>query len=381
MRVIRILGSTGSIGQQALKVATTSLQKQIRISGLASYGKRASLLIQQVASIAPEVVCVCDNAEASFVRQNVSSAISVLEGMEGLEHFVSEGVYDCLLVATNSAFALPLTLKAIAAGRDIALASKEVMVAAGPLVLNMAQKHGVQVIPVDSEHTALLQCMQGNQPKDVERVILTASGGPLWERTSEELGRVAVQEALRHPNYEMGPKVLVDSSTFMNKGLEVIEAHFFCGLSPNKIDVVVHPQQLVHAMVEFVDHTLLAQISAPDMFFPIQAALTYPKRISNDYPSFSLTEMSKWEFFPPDHSRFPCLQIAYEVLSIGGSLPCFMNAANEVLVSRFLQGSLPWKEIGYGLEKLVEKHNVVYSFDVDTLMEVDKEARRLAELI
>lgn len=381
MRVIRILGSTGSIGKQVLKVVSASLQGQVRVSGLAAYGQKAALLAQQACTIFPDVVCVYDKGAAEFVRQRVASHIPVVEGLAGLESFVVEGEYDCLLVATSSALALPLTLKAIAAGKDIALASKEVMVAAGPLVLEMAHKHGVQVIPVDSEHTALLQCMQGNQPKDVEKVILTASGGPFWERTLGALDQVGVQEALKHPNYEMGPKVLVDSSTFMNKGLEVIEAHFFCGLPPKKIDVVVHPQQIVHALVEFVDHTLLAQISDPDMFFPIQTALTYPERVPNNYPSFSFSEVSRWEFFPPDHSRFPCLRIAYEVLSVGGSLPCFMNAANEVLVSRFLQGSLPWKGIGRSLEKLVEKHNVIYSFDVDTLMEVDKEARQLAKLI
>ncbi len=273
------------------------------------------------------------------------------------------------------------TLEGISSGKNIALANKEALVAAGPLVLDLAEKHNVDLIPIDSEHTAIFQCLKGESLKEVHKIILTASGGPFREYSASSLASVCVEDALSHPNYQMGSKVTVDSSTLMNKGLEMIEAHFFYRIPVENIDVVIHPQQIIHSMVEFVDGSIMAQMGYPDMLIPIQVALTHPERKPALMDRFNFSNSFSMDFSPWDKDRFRCLEIAYQSIKEGGSTPCFMNAANEVLVDRFLQGQIGWIEIGQKLECLLSKHQKQMPKHYEELAFIDADAREHASRI
>ncbi len=375
---IAILGSTGSIGRSTLKVVK-HLKDEVQVVALAAHSN-IDALEGQIRVLHPKLVCVYVEEKAIDLRRRFPS-LPIVHGMEGLEAVATDPDVDLLVSAIVGAQGVLPTLRAIEAGKSIALANKEVLVAAGDLIMARAREKKTALIPIDSEHSAIFQCLSGAKKNEVRRVILTASGGPFHHFSEEKVKTITPHDALKHPNWNMGKKVTVDSSTLMNKGLEVIEAKHLFGMELQKIEVVVHPQSLIHSFVEFVDGALLAQIAGHDMAIPIQYALTYPSRKKGIVDYFDFRRYSKMDFCLPDHNRFPCLGLAYEAAKIGGSMPCFMNAANEVLVDRFLYKGMPWSDIGKKLEALMENHPALPLTDVETVFAVDQRARLEASII
>ncbi|NGX45933.1 MAG: 1-deoxy-D-xylulose 5-phosphate reductoisomerase [Chlamydiae bacterium] len=375
IKKIGILGSTGSIGTKALAIAR-HLPDQLKVTAIAAKSN-IDLLEEQAREFQPEVVAVWEKDKALELQKRLPS-IPVLAGAEGMDALAVHECVDTLLVSINGAVAIEPTLKAIEARKAIALASKEVLVSAGKLVVERAKALDVSLVPVDSEHTALFQCLKGEKRADVGRLILTASGGPFREKKASEFASIGIEEALSHPNYTMGAKVTIDSSTLMNKGLEMIEAHHLYEVDVDQIEVVVHPEQYIHSMVEFVDGSIMAQLSEPDMLLPIQYALTYPERSSSALPPFDFQRALTWNFSPADTDRFRCLALAYAAAREGGSMPCFMSAANEQLVSRFLEGEISWLSIGQKLESLMEQHSTIHTLSLEALLAVDSMAREQA---
>lgn len=371
MKKIAILGSTGSIGTNTLEVAR---HLGLPVLGLAA-GSNIDKLEEQAKEFFPQSIAVYDKDKAQELQKRLPE-MHVVAGMEGLIEVVTLCDVDFVVSSIVGAMGILPTLKAIEAGKTIGLANKEVLIAAGEIIMEGAKKQGVEIIPIDSEHSAIFQCLQGEEKGGIHKIILTASGGPFRER--EDFENVTPQCALKHPNWVMGKKVTIDSSTLMNKGLEVIEAKFLFGASLEQIDVVIHPQSIIHSFVEFVDGSLLAQMGEHDMKIPIQYALTYPRREKGIVPCFDFLKYSKLEFCMPDWERFPCLGLAYEAAKTGGTLPCFMNAANEILVERFLEGKIDWIEIGKKLEALMAKHQSVPQESLEILFEVDQSAREMA---
>lgn len=375
MKEITILGSTGSIGVHSLDVIR-HLGEGYRVAALAA-GSRIDILEQQIREFHPDVVAVFDKDKASELQARVPS-IPVLGGMEGLLAVASHSKTNFVISAMTGTLGLAPTLAAIDSGKTIGLANKEALVTGGALVIERAKRNGVAILPIDSEHCAIFQCLQGESPADVRRIILTASGGPFRDYSAAQLEGITVEQALRHPTWKMGPKVTIDSSTLMNKGLELIEAYWLFGVPLEKIEVVVHPQSLIHSMVEFNDLSTIAQISEPSMTLPIQHALTYPRRMQGQQKPLDLTRARSLEFFPPDMSKFRCLALAFEAIKQGGSLPAFMNAANEVLVERFLKKEIPWTAIGNKLEMLMGRYRSSSIASYEEVAAVDLQARREA---
>lgn len=365
--MLSILGSTGSIGVATLEVAK---HLGVRVEALAA-GSNVALLKEQIEAFSPSVVGVYDEGAARQL-QELCPGIEIVAGMEGLLAVAERG--ECVVSAIVGAMGIEPTAHAIRRGKRIALANKETLVAAGDYIMNLAETYQAEIIPVDSEHSAIFQCLQGMQ--GVGKLILTASGGPF--RTRDDLSGLTAKEALKHPTWVMGPKVTIDSSTLMNKGLEFIEAMHLFNMPPEKIEVVIHPQSIVHSMVEGVDGSVIAQMSPPSMKLPIQYAITYPKRLPGIAPCFNFGESTTLTFDPPDLDRFICLKLAMEAARVGKSLPCFMNAANEVIVSRFLRGEMLWNQIGETLEGLMQRHQAFQVTDIEGLKEVDAEARQRA---
>ncbi len=378
MKKLAILGSTGSIGVSTLKVAR-HLGEQVKVVSLAARSN-IDLLEQQALEFNPEVIAVYEEDKAQELRKRLPRA-HIVSGMEGLKEAATVSSATFVVSALVGIAGLIPTVAAIKAGKDIGLANKEALVAAGEVVTGLVKKHGVRLLPIDSEHSAIFQCLLSGTPSEVRRLIITASGGPFRACTPEELGRVTFRDALKHPTWQMGAKITIDSSTLMNKGLEFIEAHWLFGTPLNNIEVVVHPQSIIHSMVEFVDGSIIAQMNKPDMINPIQYAITYPDRLPGIVPPFDFLSCGALEFYAPDTQKFPCLRLAFEAIRSGGSLPCYMNGANEILVSRFLQGQLGWQEIGRKLEVLMSRHHTERSPSLDTLLAVDATARREASLI
>lgn len=374
-RRIGILGSTGSIGQYALQIVR-HLKGELTITALAARNNWEKLY-EQALEFKPSVIAIWDKAGAHELAKRLPNT-EVLAGVEGMSALAAEGPFDLLLSAISGAEGIIPTLRAFERGRTVALANKETLVAAGELVMEMISKKGATLIPVDSEHTALFQCIKGDRASDVSRIILTASGGPFREYSREQLSKVSVDQALCHPNYRMGPKVTIDSSTLMNKGLEMIEAHHLYGIPHERIEVLVHPEQIIHSMVEFVDGSNMAQLSEPNMLLPIQYALTYPARRNSPLPPFDWTKHPTLHFYAADTDRFRCLDLAYASLKAGGSMPCYMNAANEILVSRFLKGEIGWPQIGQKLDTLMQRHRVETSLTLEKILEIDAKARQEA---
>lgn len=375
---IAILGSTGSIGTSTLKVAR-HLKEEIEVVALAAKSN-ITLLERQAREFHPQLIAVFDE-NAAFLLQKKLPDIPVLAGMDGLKSVASfAGADFAVLAMTGSAGLLP-AMAAIEAGKQIGLANKEVLVCAGELVSDLARKKGVEILPVDSEHNALFQCLKGEKKDQVRRLILTASGGPFLNRKPSELKKMTAKEALSHPNFQMGPKVSVDSSTLMNKGLEMIEARWLFDIEPERIEAVIHPQQRIHSCVEYIDGTILAQMSDPDMLLPIQYALTYPERKIGLLPPYDFTKNGTLTFFAPDKIKFRCLQLAVEAMKAGGSYPCFLNAANEVVVDRFLKNEISWIEIGEKLEKLISSHQPQNLLSLDAILEMDDLARKKASVV
>lgn len=373
MRSLSILGSTGSIGKNCLAVARHLGKEAVQIVALAARNQ-IDLLEQQAREFHPKLIAVYDLEQAHQLQKRIPH-IPVLGGMEGLKAVAVHEKANLVISAINGAIGLVPTMAAIEARKQIGFANKEVLVSGGSIVMSLVRNLGVDLIPIDSELTAIFQCLKGENPKTIQRILITASGGPFREYTAAQLEQVTVEHALKHPNYRMGPKVTIDSSTLMNKGLEMIEAHWLFDTPIEKIEVVVHPQQIIHSMVEFIDNSMLAQMGDPDMLIPIQYAITYPKRYNSSLASFDFVKNHTLQFFSPDMNKFRCLKLAYEAVRSGGSFPPFMNAANEVLVHRFINKEISWIEIPSRLEDLMMRHSQIPITSLQDVLDVDQAAR------
>lgn len=375
---ISLLGSTGSIGTSSLEVIR-HLGDGYQVVALAAHSN-IELLEQQIKEFRPKIAAVYDPSKASLLQAKVPEC-EILAGLEGLKAVASFSESNFVISAISGTQGLIPTVEAIKAGKNVALANKEALVSGGELVMKLVKEKGIQLHPIDSEHSALWQCLQGNSSSAVRRLILTASGGPFREFTEEQLKTITPEQALNHPNWKMGPKVTIDSSTLMNKGLEVIEAYWLFGIPLEMIEVVIHPQSIIHSMVEYCDGSTMAQLGLPLMIVPIQYALTYPDRKPGLLKPFDFIRHGKLEFNFPDLKKFRCLELAYQSLKKGGSMSCYMNAANEVLVNRFLRQEIGWQEIGKSLEALIERHEVRPIATLDSILEMDRVARQDAAAV
>lgn len=378
MKKIAVLGSTGSIGENTLQIVRR-LKENFQITALAAHSN-IDKLEEQVREFQPEIVAVYDFVKAAELKQRLPGS-KIVAGAEGLEEAAACGSSDMVISAIAGTLGLAPTVAAILAGKDIGLANKEALVSGGELVMKLAKDKGIRLIPIDSEHSAIFQCLQGEKIEELSKIILTASGGPFRNFSRDQLEKVSLKEALSHPNWKMGPKVTIDSSTLMNKGLEMIEAHFLFGVPRNKIEVIIHPQSIIHSMVEFVDGSMKAQMSVPTMLVPIQYALTFPERMPGMIKPFDFIQHGRLEFVLPDFVNFRCLQHAYHALEVGQSMPCFMNAGNETLVKRFLNGEIRWLDISEKLDHLMEKHKAFRIDSLEAVYEADQLARLEAENI
>lgn len=377
-RRIAILGSTGSIGKQTLEVISEH-PEHFAVEVLTA-NKNADLLIAQAIKFNPNAVVIGDEKLYDRVHAALSPLyIKVYAGAEALNQVVEMETIDLVLIALVGFAGLRPTLNTIKAGKPIALANKEALVAGGELVTQLAKQHGVNIFPVDSEHSAIFQCLAGEFHHPIEKIYLTASGGPFFGYSREMLANVTVADALKHPNWEMGDKITIDCATMMNKGLEVIEASWLFGLPGSDIEVLVHPQSLVHSMVQFKDGAIKAQLGVPDMRLPIQYALGYPNRLANNWPRLDFSQQTQLTFAPPDSETFTCLSLAYQALEKGGNMPCILNAANEVAVCAFLAGETGFLQIAEVIEYTMQHIDFVEKPDLDQLTETDAETRKLAQ--
>lgn len=381
MKCISLLGATGSIGKQTAAVVREHPQ-DFKIVAL-SAGRNINLVREYILEFKPELVSVQEKSDYDQLKSEFSKeGIAFTYGDEGL---VETAVYhraDVLVNAVIGSVGLFPTLEAIKAGKDIAIANKETLVTAGHLVMDAAKQAGISLLPVDSEHSAIFQALQGEQEKNIERLIITASGGSFRDRTREQLAGVTVEEALNHPNWSMGAKITIDSATMMNKGLEVIEAHWLFDLPYEKIDVLLHKESIIHSMVEFHDSSVMAQLGSPDMRVPIQYALTYPDRLPLASSNrLNLAKLGLLHFAEMDFNRYPCLRFAYEAGKIGGTMPTVMNAANEVAAAAFLDGKVTFLGIETLIEKAMNHHTVIAVPDLTTIQEVDESTRQLVHTL
>lgn len=372
---IAILGSTGSIGTQALQVIAEK-PDQFEVVALTA-GRNTALLSEQIERFRPHIVSVADEAEAVRL-QRAYTDVQVEYGEKGLITAAAHANADMLLTAVVGSSGLAPTLAAIKAGVAIALANKETLISAGHLVMAEAAKRGVPIIPVDSEHSAIFQCLHGERREEIRKLIITASGGSFRNKSRDELKDVTVDEALQHPNWSMGAKITIDSATMVNKGLEVIEAHWLFGVDYEQIEVVIHPESIVHSMIEFVDTSIIAQLGNPDMRVPIQYALSYPHRQAGPFQPLDLVRTGSLHFRPMDEERYPCIRLAYECGRRGGTLPAVYSAANEVAVARFLQGDISFLQIEQIISDVLEQHKPVASPDLETIFAADQWARKQA---
>lgn len=382
MKNITVLGSTGSIGVSALDVIARN-PEMFNVVGLAA-GKNVRLLQKQIEKFQPHIVSVSDTESAADLRRHLSKKIKtkIVSEQEGAIEVASLQNTDVVISAISGAAGLIPTLTAIDAGKDIALANKETMVMAGSIVKKRAKEKKVRILPVDSEHSAVFQCLQGQKKKNIHRIILTASGGPFLNYSKNKLKNVTLEQALQHPNWKMGMKITVDSASMMNKGLEVIEARWLFDFDIHKIDVLIHPQSVIHSLIELIDGSVLAQLGIPDMRTPIAYALTYPDRINNHLPELDLTKTRNLEFYSPDVSKFPCLKIAYEAGICGGTMPSVLNAANEITVEAFLQEKIKFIDFAKIIDKVITMHAPVKNPSLEEILDTDAWARaKTKELI
>jgi 1-deoxy-D-xylulose-5-phosphate reductoisomerase len=377
-RGLAILGSTGSIGTQALDVVRAQ-PGRFRVEVLTA-GRNADLLIAQALEFKPNAVAIADESQGQKVRDALwDHDIKAYAGNDAIAQLVEMDGIDIVLTALVGFAGLRPTMNAIAAGKHIALANKETLVVAGGPVMEAAQKKGVDILPVDSEHSAIFQCLAGEFHNPIEKLILTASGGPFRGRKKEDLASVTREQALKHPNWDMGAKITIDSASLMNKGLEVIEARWLFDIPADRIEVVVHPQSIVHSGVQFEDGSIKVQMGLPDMKLPIQYALGYPQRLANSFPRFSFAEYPNLSFEQPDLQTFRNLQLAYDALAAGGSAPCVLNAANEVAVAAFLEGSVGFLEMSDVVEHALNAVEHVKKPDIEALFALDTAAREAAK--
>ena len=375
-RRVVILGSTGSIGESALKVAR-DIPERMEIVGLAA-GKNVARLMEQAREFSPKAIAIGDEASATSEIRNQKSEIPLLVGEDGLCELATMPEADMVLISIVGTAGLRPALAAIEAGKDIAVASKEILVMAGEAVMTAARKKGVQVLPVDSEHNAIFQCIEGRSPEQVRRIILTASGGPFRTWPAADLEKVTRAQALKHPTWVMGAKITIDSATLFNKGLEMIEARWLFDVEMARVDVIVHPQSIIHSMVEFVDNSVLAQLSATDMCFPIQFAVTWPERVPNRLPPLDFTKLAKLEFEAPRTKDFPALDLARWAGTDGGTLPSVMNAANEVAVAAFLEDRCTFPAIWRTVESVMRAHTNKPHATLAEILDADAWARVIA---
>ena len=379
MKYISILGSTGSIGCQTLEVISCNKDKFTVVALVAN--SNIKLLEEQIELYSPELAVVVDEVAGDMLKKKYNGVTKILTGEEGL---LEAAVYDKadIVVTSLVGFAgLKPTIAAIKAKKDIALANKETLVAAGELVMNLAKENNVKILPVDSEHSAIFQCLQGEESSKIEKIILTASGGPFRGKTVDELKNVTLEQCLKHPNWSMGQKITVDSATLANKGLEVIEAKWLYDVEYKQIEVVVHPQSIIHSMVEFVDGAIIAQMGLPDMKLPIQYALTYPQREQADFDKFSFSQCKVLTFEQPDTETFQALALAYKAGSTGKTMPCVFNAANEVAVNAFLNRKIEFLDIPKVIKASMDKHTILEKYEIEDLYQIDALTRVCAEEI
>jgi 1-deoxy-D-xylulose-5-phosphate reductoisomerase len=371
-----VLGATGSIGQSALKVAH-DIPERMEIVGLAA-NNNAEKLAAAANQVRPKAVCLTDSSKLEALRAALDYQPEIFCGEAGLCQIAALAEAEMVLIAIVGTGGLRPALAAIEAGKDLAVASKEILVMAGEIVMRSAHEKGLHVLPVDSEHNAIFQCLDGRSP-DVRRIILTASGGPFRDTPRAEFEAITVEQALKHPTWNMGPKITIDSATLFNKGLEMIEAHWLFGVGMDRVEVVVHPQSIVHSMVEFADGSTLAQLSYSDMCFPIQYAVTWPDRVANSLPPLDFAKLARLEFFAPRYDDFPALNLARRAGTSGGTLPAVLNAANEVAVAAFLNRQIRFPAIWQTVERVMDAHAIVAHPDLDAILRADQWARGEAE--
>ena len=369
-----VLGATGSIGESALKVAH-DIPERMEIVGLAA-NQNARKLAEQANRVRPKAVCLVDESKIEELRAALEYEPQILAGARGLVEIACLAEAEMVLVAVVGTGGLQPALAAIEAGKDLAVASKEILVMAGEIVMREAAKKGVKVLPVDSEHNAIFQCLDKQTANNnVRRLILTASGGPFRQIPAEQFEGITVEQALRHPTWNMGPKITIDSATLFNKGLEMIEAHWLFGVEMQRVEVVIHPQSIVHSMVEFTDGSVLAQLSHSDMCFPIQYAVTWPERVPNSLPPLDFGKLRQLEFATPRYEDFPALNLARRAGDEGGTLPAVLNAANEVAVSAFLERKISFRQIWETVARVMDRHTNVAHPDLDAILRADNWAR------
>jgi 1-deoxy-D-xylulose-5-phosphate reductoisomerase len=379
-RGVAILGSTGSIGKQALEVIEA--YPELFDLQVITAGNNADLLIEQALKFHPNMVVIVDETQYAKVKEALwNDNIHVHCGAESLCQVVQSSEVDVVLTALVGYAGLQPTIATIEAKKDIALANKETLVVAGALITALARKHGINIYPVDSEHSAIFQCLPGEQFNAIEKIYLTASGGPFRGCTVEQLAKVTKAQALKHPNWSMGEKITIDSATMMNKGLEVIEAKWLFNLKAEQIDVIVHPQSIVHSLVQFEDGSMKAQMGLPDMKLPIQYALTYPQRLKTDYPRFNFMDYPQLTFEPADAKTFKNLELAYQAMELGGNIACALNAANEISVQAFLEERISFLDIARINETVMEKTALISSPNLEDYVATDMESRNLAEAL
>ncbi len=372
---ISILGSTGSIGTQTLEVVKEIGSISVKAM---STNVNIELFEKQIRQFKPELVCVMNEEKAKELENRISDMkITVLSGMEGLKAVATHEKSDTVVNSVVGNIGLEPTAEAIKNKKDIALANKETLVTSGELIMKLVRENNVNMYPVDSEHSAIFQSLQGNEENNIRQILLTASGGPFRKRDS--LDDVTVEQALNHPNWSMGKKITIDSATLMNKGLEVIEAKWLFNVPLEKITVVVHPQSIIHSMVEYEDGAIIAQLGVPDMKVPIQYALTYPKRVKNSFEKLDIFSVSSLTFEKPRTDKFRCLTLAYDAIKTGGTMPAVMNAANEIAVAAFLNRRIGFTDIPKVIEKTMNKHKVIGNYTLDDVLNADKEARKYSE--
>ncbi|GIP52272.1 MULTISPECIES: 1-deoxy-D-xylulose-5-phosphate reductoisomerase [Paenibacillus] len=376
MKKLAIIGSTGSVGTQTLDVITQHAD-QFEVEGLAA-GSNADLFVEQVNKFRPKKASVSTKEIADRVRPLIPSGVELYYGEEGLIEVAAGTEAETVVTAIVGSAGLPATLAAISEGKHIGLANKETLVTAGHLVTGLAKKKGVSLLPVDSEHSAIFQCLNGERMEDVERITLTASGGSFRDLSRDQLQHVTVEDALKHPNWSMGAKITIDSATMVNKGLEVIEARWLFGMSFEQIGVLLHPESIVHSFVEYRDGSVIAQLGTPDMRVPIQYALSYPERWTSSTKRLSLAEVGKLHFREMDMVRYPCLRLAFECGKIGGTATSVYNAANEVAVARFLNREISFLQIEHIIESVLSRHEVQAEPDLEAIKEADRWARETA---
>jgi 1-deoxy-D-xylulose-5-phosphate reductoisomerase len=381
MKKIAILGSTGSIGENTLKVIK-NLNKNgfsTEVVFISSYSN-SDLLLRQIKEFEPKAACIID--ERSFIdskQKSENKGCKIVCGIEGIIDFIKSGDYDLLVNALVGFSGLLPTIETIKRGKDVALANKESLVVAGELINKLLLNSNSKLIPIDSEHSAILQCIQGEPMNKVTKITLTASGGPFLKFSKNNLESVTPEQALKHPNWKMGNKITIDSATLMNKGFEIIEGKWLFDIDINSIDVLIHPQSIIHSLIEFVDGSVKAQLGVPDMRLPIQYAITYPDRIASDFPRLKLDEMKSLTFFTPDFDKFECLKIAYDVIKLGGSYPVVLNASNEIAVDLFLKRKIRFTEIPYLIKSALDKNENHSTPDIENILAIDKWSREFVK--